>query len=511
MNSSSSDSTKYSIENGVSSIRHEVVAYHGDDTDDAKQPEDTLHRVSTQMLTATSLATMIEKGKLFFHPHLGPIRRKITMKIVIMYAIMAASMLGIYSIYWGSMMHKIDHQKYLKMLVMIEDTKTIDGVPPIIGNRLIREVATPEARKLGDWHIYTPENITSIWPEGATTVEEAIDKMVHQQQWWGALHVKKDATYNLYQALSEGNTSYSTSKETWEMVYESGRDFQAIPAIIVKNCKAVQNMILADQDSLTGRIIHYMEQNGKNVSRALTEGWLLISQPLTIVTKDLRPVTQPTVLAPAQVGLIYMILVTSFQFNIFRDLHNQVADAKLKQRHYLAYRIFCLVMSYWWLSLIYSLVSLAFQLDFTRAFGRAGFVVYWMTNWLTMTAVGTVNEIMAHVFILTLPTLIGFWLNFWVISNVAPTYTPMALTASFYRYGYAWPIYNCYEIVKVIFFDTYKGHIGRCYGVLVAWVVVSNTVLYFLIPFFAKEMQRRAEVKKAAAAAKQKLAVQEKV
>ena len=215
MNSSSSDTTKYSIDNGASSYRHEVEAYHGDDTDDAEQPEDTLHRVSTQMLTATSLATMLEKGKLFFHPHLGPIRRKITMKIVIMYAIMAASMLGIYSIYWGSMMHKIDHQKYLKMLVMIEDTKTIDGVPPIIGNRLIREVATPEARKLGDWHIYTPENITSIWPEGATTVEEAIEKMVHHQQWWAALHVKKDATYNLYQALSEGNTSYSTSRETW--------------------------------------------------------------------------------------------------------------------------------------------------------------------------------------------------------------------------------------------------------------------------------------------------------
>lgn len=37
--------------------------------------------------------------------------------------------------------------------------------------------------------------------------------------------------------------------------------------------------------------------------------------------------------------------------------------------------------------LFYALLSLAFQLDFTRKFGHAGFLIFWMLNWAGMLSV----------------------------------------------------------------------------------------------------------------------------
>lgn len=120
-------------------------------------------------------------------------------------------------------------------------------------------------------------------------------------------------------------------------------------------------------------------------------------------------------------------------------------------------------------------------------------MVYWMTNWMTMTAVGTVIEIAALMLTLYFPTLLGFWLIFWVISNVSPTYTPMTLTANLYRYRYSFPSYNAYECTKMILFNTHKGHIGWCYGIIAAWIIVMNIILYFCIDLFIKKMSRKAQ------------------
>lgn len=70
---------------------------------------------------------------------------------------------------------------------------------------------------------------------------------------------------------------------------------------------------------------------------------------------------------------------------------------------------------YFWLSLNYSLVSLAFLVSFNRALGKGGFVVYWMANWITMSALGYVME---TVFLWLGPMFFPFFLLFWVIINV---------------------------------------------------------------------------------------------
>ena len=90
------------------------------------------------------------------------------------------------------------------------------------------------------------------------------------------------------------------------------------------------------------------------------------------------------------------------------------------------------------------------------------------------------------------PPLLGFWLNFWVIVNIAPTYNAVALTNNFYRYGYAIPIHNGYEATKTVFFDVYKGQLGRNIGILIAWIFVLTVVFPFVLKRFAKLMMKKA-------------------
>lgn len=474
------------------------------DVDSLKENDNDhgLHQARTKT-SALAVHDQVQSKWPFFHGHLRQTRRLIFTQHAIVCALMAALMLGIFSIYWGSMFHKTDHQRYLKMLVLIEDYETIDLIPPVFGNKLVEVLSTAEAKRIGEWHIYTPGNFLAIQPKDTNSTSQTVETLIHEQKFWAAIHVQANATHNFYQAMMAGNSSYVAGNETWHLVYETGRDFVNIPSYVVKNCQAIQGMMLADQQSITESLLDAVQDKGDDIDTIVQRGWKLLSQPLTFTVRDLRPVTDGTLLAPAQVGLIYMILVTFFLFAMFQDLHVTVSKSALMPKHYVLYRIMSSILSYFWLSLMYSLVSLAFQIDFGRAFGRAGFVVYWMTNWMAMTALGTINEVLAHFIVLVYPSVLGFWLVFWVMANVSPTFTPMALTANFYRYGYAMPLYNTVEITKCIFFDTYRGHMGRCFGILAAWIVVSNIALALVIPFFGKTMAKRAAKAAQAAADKQ--------
>lgn len=126
-----------------------------------------------------------------------------------------------------------------------------------------------------------------------------------------------------------------------------------------------------------------------------------------------------------------------------------------------------------------------------------------MVCFLTMWAVGMANEIAGLLLIVYYPPLIGFWMLFWVIINISATFSPMALTPEFYRYGYAMPLHNSFEITKVILFNTWKGELGRNFGILIAWVVILTACLPPTIIFFQKKMGQKAQAAaKAAAEAK---------
>lgn len=131
-------------------------------------------------------------------------------------------------------------------------------------------------------------------------------------------------------------------------------------------------------------------------------------------TYNLRPFT-PAVTTPAvSIGLIYLIIIAFFSYTFYLPHHMKFIKGPghrpLKFAQFIAWRLVATVASYFFLSLAYSLISLAFQIPFSKpsgshvevvspvdAYHYGSFVVYWMLNWVGMTALGLACENVAMI------------------------------------------------------------------------------------------------------------------
>lgn len=145
---------------------------------------------------------------------------------------------------------------------------------------------------------------------------------------------------------------------------------------------------------------------------------------------------------------------TSFSFA--RNHSRPPGNRALHFSQWLLWRLFAAVAAYFFLSLCYSLVPLAFGVPFTGY----PFAVYWMLNWAGMTALGLPSENMSM--LLGAPWF-AIWLIFWVITNVATSFYPVVLAPWVYRYGYAWPLHSLVEVSRGIIFDV-KSEVGWNFG-----------------------------------------------
>lgn len=440
-----------------------------------------------QLQKTPSMLQRMQSKLSFFNDELEGDRKTLVLRFGLIYVIMGVLIVGIFSVYWGSMYNRDSRIKNLRMLVVIEDDS-------VIGSAVRNLLETPEAKYYGDWLIQNNTAFNAQASRHNNTVAEEIEREVHHQHYWSSIYVKANASVNLYNAILAGDTAYNSSYNSVVSYYETGRDFLSMNSYVTPSVEFIEQLFLASQSEIMDSLL----QNETLSKVFATSGALaVVSTPLEWTFIDGRPYTDPVLVAPSQVGLIYMVIVTFFAFNFFGDVHMSVAKLGVKKVHLVLYRVISTVVSFFVISFFYSLVTLVFQVDFTKTFGHSGFLVYWMTNFLTMWAVGCMNEVAAMVFIMFYPPLVGFWMLFWVITNISPTFTPLALSPKFYRYGYAMPLHASYEITKVIFFDTYKGALGRNYGILIAWVVIATLLLIVVFAIFGKTMGKRAAIARA--------------
>jgi hypothetical protein len=75
-----------------------------------------------------------------------------------------------------------------------------------------------------------------------------------------------------------------------------------------------------------------------------------------------------------------------------------------------------------------------------------------------------------------------------ILVNISVTVLPTELEVWFYKYGLGFPVYNMSQAVRTIIFNT-KNHLGRNFGVLLAWVALSLITLPVL-----QYLMRRREI-----------------
>ncbi|AOA60747.1 hypothetical protein PP7435_CHR1-1315 [Komagataella phaffii CBS 7435] len=445
-----------------------------------------LERITTSIRSTIS-ARARKVG--FFSDEFRKTRSYMVVHFALVYLVMVLFVMGIFSVYWGSLYERDSRLKNLKFLIIGDEI----GDESLLTDTVLQASETPELQAKGTWIYLNSAEIPSQY----TNVTEFAIHEVHRQKYWAAILVTRNSTANIRQAFETANSSF-TNEGLIYLIYESGRDLTGFGAYVMPSLNALEVEVLSMQgDGVYGPIINSLSPDQTLEVAANTT---LASQSLSFTKIDYRPVTAPVTQAPQQIGLIYLSILSFFQFNFLGPIHAKVSQ-DLRRWHFVLYRMIASQISFLVLSLAFTLVSVAFQVDFSRGWSHGGIAVAWMFSYLTMAAAGGYNENMALYAFATYPPLVGFGMLGFVIVNVAPTFAPLELSPGFYQYGKAMPLYNGFQLLRTVLFGTTKKHIGLNIGVLFAWIIAMNALLPFSLSFFAKKKSQEATAAKEAAQA----------
>ncbi|KAJ7453213.1 hypothetical protein FB451DRAFT_673327 [Mycena latifolia] len=381
---------------------------------------------------------------------------------------LAIVIFAVFSIYWGSLWQSPDHTL---------PGWIIDFDGGAVGQVVSSALSGISPGKSGvSWRVVS----ASQFSDGMAQLESAIV----QEETWYALTINRGATANLTAAVSVADSSYNSSLAITFIGSEARNE----------NIYRVHSRIVSAQiEAITHQFALQFIKNissSANIGTILSTAPELVSRPIYYTTANLRPFDVAVASAVTFVGLIYLLILSFFIVMVSAGARQASGlEQRLALGSLVRVRLATSVAAYFFIALFYTLLSRAFQLPFDRRFGSAGFVIFWMLNWIGMLACGLALE--AMITVLTV-RFVPFFLIIWIISNVSVSIFPLPVLPHVYRYGYAFPFYNISRAVRTIVFRT-KNDVGMNFGILIAWVAVSCITL----PLFQWFMRRRLVASKA--------------
>ncbi|OQV09076.1 hypothetical protein CLAIMM_13254 [Cladophialophora immunda] len=350
----------------------------------------------------------------FFDPCLSQTRRAVFLKYSWTLTLLCGFVLGVLSIYWGVLFRVRENLRSATIAVVDFDATSppYETVEPIVG-RFVQAAIVHE-------------RVSQRYPLGYEFLDPrtfgydpvAVRLAVHEEKYWGAIIVNNNATALLRLAVENGNTSYDPFG-AGAVVVNQARDIESYNQYITP----VLTRLASDISFAFGR--NWTQSVLKNDTLAkgiYCNAPQALSPGVGFSIFNLRPSDPPTAIPAVSIGLIYLIII-AFSFGFLVSTHMKFVleqpsntHPPLNFIHLVIWRYLSTVTAYFFLSFCYSLVSLAFQIPFSERpppgqsswlqtnvannanhFGRATFVVYWMLNWLGMTALGLACENVAMV------------------------------------------------------------------------------------------------------------------
>ncbi|KJA21331.1 hypothetical protein HYPSUDRAFT_42197 [Hypholoma sublateritium FD-334 SS-4] len=359
---------------------------------------------------------------------------------------------GIMSIFWGSLW-KIPAHNLPGWIV------DFDG--EIIGKGVSQALSIPSALSKVTWMVMPASN----FPGGPVEVGAA----VLEERTWMAIIINEGSTSRLNQSLNSPNPTYNGSQAITVFGVEA-RNENAYRIIL-------RPTVQATLDAISRGFANQVAQQAANLSNLpaiLATSPQTITAPIAYELVNLAPFDIPVATAVTFVGLIYQVILSFFIVMIGQAARDSAGLTDgLETGSLISLRMISSFTAYFFLSLFYCLLSLAFQLNFSHKFGSSGFLVFWMLNYVGMLALGLALESL-----ITLLTVkfIPFFMLTWIITNVSVCTFPIEVLPNFYRYGYAMPFYNVSRAMRTIVFGT-KNRVGFSFGILVVWISVSCITL----------------------------------
>ncbi|KAF2451352.1 hypothetical protein P171DRAFT_478397 [Karstenula rhodostoma CBS 690.94] len=394
-----------------------------------------------------------------------------------------AFVLAVLSIYWGVFSQAQKRLNHLLVYVVDFDGQSpYDTKPPLVGPTIAR--MTQQMLSSGEPTLGFSIRPPSEFNNDPLQVRQAI----YNFKAWAAIVMNHNATSLLYSAIATGNTSYDPLGAC-QLIYQDARDNTNWNFIL-----PIISAYMTQAQSTVGT--HWAQTALQNASDAATLRNIqavpqAINPAIGFSKFNLRPFYPYTGIPAVSIGLIYLIIISFFSFSFYLPIHMQYLNPKshppLKFYQLIIWRWCATISAYVLLSLAYSFISLAFQINFTHAnpvqsetqvaetaYGNP-FPVYWMLNFFGMIALGFTCE---NVAMLVGAPWMGCWLIFWVITNVSTAFYDIEIAPAFYRWGYAWPLHSVVEGSRQILFDLHP-RLGLDFGILIAWAAVNTAFFPF--------------------------------
>ena len=364
--------------------------------------------------------------------------------------ILSTFILAVLSLYWAVLYHVEQNLSSLIVFVVDFDGRVAPytDITPVVGPMIVQTAQSLLAPSgTVGWQSQPP----SVFNYDPIAVRQAI----YAEKAWAAIIINPNATALLQEAVNNGNASYDPMGAA-QVVYVEARDETTLDNYVVPQLQQFQTQVTSSFGQMWA---------GQVLSRASTDASVLaniqaapqaLSPAIGFSTFNLRPFFPETATPAITIGLIYLIIISFFSFSFYLPIHMKFIQPEgHRPIHFyqlIIWRWVATVTAYLFLSLFYSLISLAFQIPFTAsaaphtevanpatAYGHGSFPVYWMINYVGMIALGLACENVAM--IVGMPWT-AFWLIFWVISNVSTSFYSITLAPKFYYWGYAWPLHN---------------------------------------------------------------------
>lgn len=409
---------------------------------------------------------------------------KVSLLFIKSYLLLFVAFMGILAIYWGSWYNRTANLHNIQYLVVSDETTN-----PLITETFIGVFNSTAAASIGTFSFANSTQFALETAKYNRTNWEQVIHEVHEQNYYGGFYIPPNAT-NLYLESLQTLTAFNS---TVRFVFETGREPAMVPGLVVAIVRKLQISFVQLSQKVV--VMPLVAQLSTDQYTALVTTAPELLSTLWFQFLDYRPYDNPGFIGPLQIGFTYLLVLSFHQFNFASATHETMAT-KLRLRQYMVYHIITSHLSYFLLALVYCLMTLAFQIPYTRAFGYSGFLVLWAFVYLTMAALGGINENVAIQIFLRNRPLIGFWIVFFMVINLAPVFSPITVINEFYRYGYALPMYCGSRLVNVTLMNTSTRDVGRNIGILIAWIALTNIILPFNIRSvkrYKKEAEEKAQ------------------
>ncbi|KPI45102.1 Nitrosoguanidine resistance protein SNG1 [Cyphellophora attinorum] len=421
------------------------------------------HHIAQEEKDSEAAVPSRPKPARFWSDRLKTTRQTVFRKYAVTLLVLCIFVLGVLSIYWGALFRIKDNLHNATIAVVdfdgrvspYKNTEAIVG--PFVADAVRRAAGLPRA--LG-YKFHQPAEYDND--------PAAVRRAVHHDDIWGAIIINANATALL------------RAPGACQLIYNQARDVEAENQYIIPTLLSLASSITTSFGGLWTELVltntSLSASTYANSPQALSPG-------IDFTVIDIRPFDPPVAIPAVSIGLIYLIIIAFFSFSFFMPIHGLFLNPTqptphppIKFTHLICWRYFATIVAYFFLSLAYSLVSLAFQIPFSNqpADGTTRFPTDASVSNANLIALGLPLEIAAMLLPNQQPWT-SLFLIFWVITNVSTGFYALELAPSFYRWGYGWPLRQIVFGSRSLLFGT-RQELGLNFGVLFAWVVVASLI-----------------------------------